>query len=196
MQYLEYIPEASKDYIKEILTPLSLEIKLSKARKSKHGDYRKLPSGKHQISVNVGENPYRFLITLVHEIAHYLAFTQYGFQILPHGKEWKITFKTLMTPLLNSTVFPEDLLSVLHLHFKNPKASSDTDPALVSVLQAYDPFDGKATLNQLDNGTKFQFRNRWFILKHKRRTRYLCEEFSTQKQYLIPGHARVEAYKD
>lgn len=196
MLYSDYIPLAAKSYVKEILTPLSLEIKLSKSRKSKHGDYRKLPSGKHQISINIGENPYRFLITLIHEIAHYVAFTQYGYRILPHGEEWKKTFRILMEPLLNDTVFPEDLLKILHLHFKNPKASSDTDPHLAMALQVYDPFDGKSSLSHLPTETKFRFRGRWFVLKHKRRTRFLCEECSSKKHYLIPGHARVEVAQE
>lgn len=191
MQYSEYIPEAAIPYVKEILSPLSLEVKLSKERKTKHGDYRKLPSGRHQISINVGKNPYRFLITLIHEVAHYIAFKKFGYQILPHGKEWKMTFRTLIEPLLRDTVFPEDLLKVLLIHFRNPKASSDSDPALAKLLQAYDPDDGKIILSNLSSGTQFYFRQRRFKLKYKRRTRYLCEEISTKKQYLIPGHARV-----
>ena len=192
MHYSDYIPKVAIPYVGEILSPLALEIKLSRARKTKHGDYRKLPSGTHQISINVGENPYRFLITLIHEIAHYVAFTTHGYRIAPHGKEWKSIFKTLMEPLLSGAVFPDDLLGALLLHFKNPKASSDTDPALAMTLQNYDPYDGKETLLNLTSGIQFRFRGRRFVLKHKRRTRFLCEEVTSSKHYLIPGHARVE----
>lgn len=191
MDYSHFIPKEASVYVEELLRPLSLEIRLTKTRKTKHGDYRKLPSGVHQISINIGENPYRFLLTLVHEIAHFVAFTQYGYKIMPHGKEWKMTFKTLMEPLLVKTVFPEDLLSVLQLHFQNPKASSDTDGRLASALQLYDPYDGKATLNTLAYGDRFTFRERSFTLIEKRRTRFLCEENLTKKRYLVPGHARV-----
>ena len=45
-------------------------------------------------------NPYRFLMTLVHEVAHLVAFQKYGRAIKPHGKEWKFTFQTLMLPFI------------------------------------------------------------------------------------------------
>ncbi|TDA81831.1 sprT domain-containing protein, partial [Halomonas marinisediminis] len=84
-------------------------------------------NNRHQITINANLNSYRFLITLIHEIAHFEAFEKYGRFIKPHGKEWKYTFQRLMLPLINPKVFPEQLLPLIANHFRNPKASSDTD---------------------------------------------------------------------
>jgi hypothetical protein len=43
-------------------------------RQTRHGDYRKGVNGKHEITVNSNLNKYKFLITLIHEISHLVAF--------------------------------------------------------------------------------------------------------------------------
>ena len=70
-QILNYIPEASTNYLIEILNKENIQILVKKERKTKHGDFRVLKNGKCQITINSNLNPYRFLITLIHEIAHY-----------------------------------------------------------------------------------------------------------------------------
>lgn len=125
-----YIPEASVTKVLQLLEHDNLTVLVKKERKTRHGDYRKLPNGKHQITVNGSLNKYRFLITLIHEIAHLEAYKNFGKFIKPHGKEWKTTFQYLMLPFLNPDVFPSEILPILAKHFKNPKASSDTDVKL------------------------------------------------------------------
>ena len=115
-----------------------MHLKIVNERVTRHGDYRKMPNGQHQITVNANLNKYRFLITLIHEIAHLLAFTKYGRNIKPHGLEWKRVFQYLMLPFLRPEVFPNQLLPLLARHFKNPRASSDTDAKLSLALKQYD----------------------------------------------------------
>jgi SprT protein len=62
----------------------------------------------------------------------------FGRFIKPHGLEWKQTFQHLMLPFLNPYVFPNELISLLAKHFKNPKASSDTDVNLALALKNMD----------------------------------------------------------
>ncbi|MBQ0787816.1 MAG: SprT-like domain-containing protein, partial [Oceanihabitans sp.] len=88
-----YIPAQAIPYVLNLLKHDNLVVKVKKERKTRHGDYRKLPNNKHQITINANLNSYRFLITLIHEIAHLEAFTKYGRFIKPHGKEWKQTFQ-------------------------------------------------------------------------------------------------------
>ena len=45
--------------------------KVVKERKTKHGDFRKLKNGSNQITLNYNKNQFRFLITLIHELAHF-----------------------------------------------------------------------------------------------------------------------------
>lgn len=187
------IPVPSHSYVKELLKHLPLLFRLTQKRLSKHGDYRRRLDGVHEISLNVTENPYRFLITLIHEIAHYIAFEKYGFRIKPHGNEWKSTYKQLMFPLLHPLVFPEDLLSKLALHFKNPKAATDTDFELVRVLNRYDSDPEKTYIFELTEGDSFVLENgKKFIRGPKRRKRFECVEISTSKHYLISPHAVIK----
>ena len=72
-----YIPEAARAQIHALLDDKYLHIIVKKARKTRHGDYRKLKNGGHQITVNDNLNPCRFLVTLLHEIAHYHAYRLY-----------------------------------------------------------------------------------------------------------------------
>ena len=139
----DFIPEASYGQVAALLSDDNLVVKVKKERKTRHGDYRLLPSGKHLITINSNLNPYRFLITLIHEVAHFETYKSYGIQIKPHGPEWKSVFQHLMLVFLRPEVFPSDVLPILASHFKNPKASSDTDTQLSLALKAFDPANEK-----------------------------------------------------
>ena len=103
---------------------------------------------------------YRFLITLIHEIAHLVAFTEFGRRIKPHGIEWKSVFKHLMLPFLNPEIFPSELLPVLARHFKSPKASSSSDAFLDRALAQYDCTDDALLfVADLAEGNHFYFGN-------------------------------------
>jgi hypothetical protein len=69
-------------------------------------------------------------MTLIHEIAHLVAFENYGRNIKPHGQEWKHTFQQLMVPYIRPEIYPNHLLPLLARHFRNPSATSDTDTTL------------------------------------------------------------------
>ena len=96
-----YIPDTALPKVLKLLEHENLTVLVKKERKTRHGDYRKLPNGKHQITVNGSLNKYRFLITLVHEVAHLEAYKTYGKTIKPHGIEWKKTFQYLMLSLIH-----------------------------------------------------------------------------------------------
>ena len=66
----KYIPQASVSPIFQLIKKYNLQLKIVNERVTRHGDYRKLPNGLHQITVNANLNPFRFLITLLHEIAN------------------------------------------------------------------------------------------------------------------------------
>ena len=187
-----YIPEASIAKVIQLLEHDNLTVLVKKERKTRHGDYRKLPNGKHQITVNGSLNKYRFLITLIHEIAHLEAYKNFGKFIKPHGVEWKRTFQYLMLPFLNPEVFPSEILPILAKHFKNPKASSDTDVQLAYVLKQFDANTDKTFIFEIPLQSTFKIYNgRIFKKLKKRRTRYECVEVSTGKIYLFNANAEV-----
>ena len=191
-EFYAYIPATARHKLEVILQQHPVEIKVVNTRKSKHGDFRKLPSGKVQITLNVQANPYRFLITLLHEIAHHLAFKWYGFRIAPHGKEWKLTFRELCIPFLEEAIFPQPLLTVFAQHLNRPKASSDTDVDLGMTLRQYDPPTNKLTVLELPQGALFQLDDgRTFVKGPQRRKRFTCRLKGTQKVYLFQPNAEV-----
>lgn len=187
-----YVPTASFPQLSEYLRHWQVNLVITRKRNTKHGDFRALPKGGHQITVNEMPNPYRFLITTLHEIAHLIAFKDFGPRIKPHGKEWKHVFRKIMLPFLVPEIFPEELLRVLKLHFRNPKASSDTDTQLAVVLNKFDPENEKNYIFELEDGSVFEIYNgRRFIKGKKRTKRYECRELEGERLYLFSPHAQV-----
>ena len=197
MTYNDFIPIAAQEKVRDLLNHEPVLVKVVKKRRTKHGDFRKLPSGKIQITVNESENPFRFLITLLHEMAHHIAFQNHGFRIAPHGREWKNAFSSIAQPFLVPSIFPSPLLEVLHHHLKNPKASSDTDAQLGLALKSFDPSTHKKAIFELPAMAKFRLDNgRAFQKGLKQRKRYLCTELSSGKAYLFQPTAEVDQIEE
>src|SRR5690606_2098858 len=173
----KYLPEQAVLPVYELIKSHKVQLKVVNERKTRHGDYRRMHTGTHRISINSNLNPYRFLITLIHEIAHLVAFEKYGRFIKPHGREWKSVFQQLILPFLNPAVFPTELLPILARHFKNPTASSDTDVKLSLALREFDPLNGKNYIFEIPVGSFFKIHNGKLFKKGKRRVkRYECIE--------------------
>ena len=189
----KYIPQASIASVFQLITAHNIHLKIVNERVTRHGDYRKMSNGQHQITVNSNLNNFRFLITLIHEIAHLIAFKKYGNSIKPHGIEWKRTFQQLMLPYLRPEIFPNNLLPFLAIHFKNPKASSDTDTNLSLALKEYDAPNDKNYVFEIPLGSRFRIYNGKIFKRGKRRVkRFECIEISTGKVYLFNPNAEVE----
>ena len=189
----KYLPERSVSRVLRLLEAHKVYLKIVNERITKHGDYRMLENGQHQITINANLNPYRFLMTLVHEIAHLVAFERYGRNIKPHGYEWKRTFQELMLPFINPSVYPTSILPLLANHFKNPKASSDTDARLSLALKQFDDNTGKQFVYELPHGSVFKIHNgKVFKKGDKRIKRYECLEISSGRVYLFQPNAEVE----
>ncbi|SHJ16410.1 SprT-like family protein [Aquimarina spongiae] len=188
-----YIPERAIDQAFDLIVTCNVHLKIVNERVTRHGDYRRTPDGRHQITVNASLNKYRFLITLIHEIAHLVAFEKYGRFIKPHGIEWKRVFQQLMLPYINPEVFPSKLLPVIANHFKNPRASSDTDEKLSLALKQYDPDNDKSYIFELPFGSTFRLYNGKIFRKgNKKVKRYECVEIATGRVYLFNPNAEVE----
>ncbi|WP_340074293.1 SprT-like domain-containing protein [Leptobacterium sp. I13] len=189
----KYLPENAVVPCFELIKVYAVHLKIVNERVTRHGDYKRLPGGMHQITVNTSLNKYKFLITLVHEIAHLVAFEKYGRRIKPHGQEWKYTFQQLMVPFIRPEIFPSQLLPLLANHFRNPKASSDTDTTLSIALKQYDPENDKNYIFELAIGSTFRIYNGKIFKKgNKRIKRYECLEMATGKTYLFNPNVEVE----
>jgi hypothetical protein len=188
-----YVPEASMPILKHWFNQAPFILNITKKRTTKLGDFRG-EVGKQlcKISVNQNLNPYSFLITLTHEFAHLLVWNKHKNKVNPHGKEWKNTFTELLNVLLQHHVFPDDLTPMVIKHAKQPKASSQADAQLTKALNQHNKTNDLVHLMELEHGTVFTLNNkRTFKKGEKRRTRYLCEELTTKRKYLIHGVAEV-----
>jgi hypothetical protein len=189
----KYIPEHAVRPAFELIVANQVHLKIVNERQTRHGDYRRGHTGKHEITVNASLNKYRFLITLIHEIAHLVAFEKFGRNIKPHGDEWKFTFQRLMVPFIRPEIFPGQLLPLLARHFKNPTASSDTDTTLSLALKQYDKDNDKNYVFEIPYGSVFRIKNGKIFKKLAVRTkRFECIEISSGKTYLFNPNAEVE----
>ena len=188
--FYSFVPKKSNKLLACWVNELNINIKISNPRKTKLGDF-KVRGDNMTISVNNNLNKYSFLITLTHELAHAFVFKKYKNRVRPHGRSWKLTFRSLLLNFLNPDYFPEDILKVLSMHMIDPKASTFTDLDLVKVLRKYDQ-EISLVLADLSFGDIFMDpRSRVFVKGKKNRKRYRCLEEKTNKVYLFHAYSEV-----
>ena len=186
----KYVPKNAIDLLKELTDRYDVNYKIVNQRHTKHGDFRKLPNGAFQISINNNLNPYQFLLTLVHEIAHYVTFKEYG-RVQAHGNEWKSTFQRLMLPFLKPSIYPCEMLAPLANYLKNPKASTDSDMKLSLALKKNRAEKGKIFIFELPINSIFVYNNKIYKKGNKKNTRFECLQLDTNRKYLFKQHAEV-----
>ena len=189
----KYLPGASVGTVHDWLQQYKIYFKITRKRSSKLGDYRSPHNGKgHQITVNHDLNPYAFLITFVHEIAHLITWENHRNEVKAHGKEWKNTYRELMVPFMEMDLFPEDVHAALQFYLNKSYASSGSDLNLGRTLQKYDQNPG-ITLEELDEGSIFQLPNgRIFKKGLLVRKRYRCICLDNKRTYLVNSLVKVE----
>ena len=81
----KFVPDGTEHYVVDLLAKHKIQLKLNKPRISKFGDYRSPArhDNYHRITVNKDLNPYSFLTTFLHEVAHLTAFEKYRHSIDP-----------------------------------------------------------------------------------------------------------------
>lgn len=190
----KHLPEKALELFIAYINEHPINLKITNTRSTKLGDFKAPFRGQPaRISVNGDLNPYSFLITLVHEVAHWVIWERHkNFRnIKPHGKEWKAEYKILMEPYFANSILPEPLLSVYRRHMVNPKASSSSDIHLMKELKKFDTSANHPILGDLNIGAEFQFRGVYFQVMKKNRTRFLCQEKRSKRNFLIHSMAEV-----
>jgi hypothetical protein len=168
-----------------------LEIVIVRSRKSKTGDFRPNRSGAQVITLNNDLSPEQFLITLIHELAHYVDYKRRGRLNQPHGEKWKMIFKELMKPLQTTTVFSPAILIQLNDYMRNPGATTSGHVGLYSALTGG---THTLTVQMLNSGEKFLFRKRVFTVVRTLRKRIICRE-QNGREYLFQPHTPIETLR-
>jgi hypothetical protein len=190
-----YLPPGTSAPVTGYLQQYKVHLTIARQRKSILGDYRhRTHNYNHRISVNGNLNPFAFLITLLHELAHLLTFEMHSNKVAAHGREWKMIYGQLLKQFLEHKIFPSDIESELLQSLKNPAASSCSEDDLLRVLRKYDI---KQTAHRLVEEISFNsmFRTsdgRVFQKGEKLRKRFKCVEVKTGKVYLFSPVYEVE----
>jgi hypothetical protein len=187
----KYLPENSISYCIELWKSHSIQLKITKPRKSIYGNYF-FRNGAHHITVNGNLSKEAFLVTFLHEVGHLLVRKNQRRRVKPHGSEWQAAFREVMQPVLHSAVFPEHILTALFRHMNSPAASSCSDPVLHLLLSGEEPSEGKIQLSHLPEGQAFRFQERFFVRLKSLRSRCECRCIQSGRLYRISSSVLVE----
>ena len=190
-----YLPPGTGEAVTVYLQQYKVHLTVARQRDSILGDYRhRTHHVNHRISVNGNLNSFSFLITLLHELAHLLAFEQHGNRVRAHGREWKNIYAQLLEQFLQHKIFPSDIEKELFRSLKNPAASSCAEEGLLRVLRKYDRItNGHHFVEELAAGHLFRLKDgRVFRKGEKLRKRFKCIEVKTGKIYLFSPVYEVE----
>jgi SprT protein len=182
-----YVPDRSLDIVMEWIGGRRLFMRISRVRRTKLGDYRPpVKDDIHRISVNGDLNPYEFLITLTHEIAHLLIWEKYGRRSRPHGIAWKKQYAFMLGILTENNIFPQEIQSQIRKQVDNPRANSKSNTELVRALHSHNPVQTGVFLEDLPHGAVFSLKDgRKFRKEEKLRKWYRCISQHNRKAYRI-----------
>ena len=132
----QYLPAGTAVIVMDYLHQYKVHLTITRERQSILGDYRhRTHRENHRISINGNLNPYAFLVTLLHELAHLLTFEKYGNRVSAHGAEWKNLFSVLLKNIVQQELLPKDIEQELLRTLRNPAASSCAEEGLMRVLR-------------------------------------------------------------
>jgi SprT protein len=198
LNFLEqFLPKGSFEQVAPFFRNHTIHLTITHERKSVLGDYRHpVPEAPyHRISVNANLNPYSFLITLLHELAHLFTFVHFEHKAAPHGKEWKTQFRHILIPFMGKRFFPPDVEKALFAYLHNPAASTCTDAHLYKALYRYD--DRKPGYKLVDDLGLNQFfetdDGEVYQKIETLRTRTRCRNIRNGKMYFFQGIVEVRA---
>lgn len=192
------LPAGCDAYVAELLGRQPLELRLSRPRRTKLGDHRP-PSrsfARHRITINDDLNPFAFLTTLLHEIAHAATWERHRGRrrIRPHGAEWKAEFGGILRPIVDDGLLPSRVGEALARYLENPAAASCSDRGLVLALAEYDAAPaGRIRVEELTERDVFRAANGGvFRAGRLLRSRRACFELATGREFRVHGLAYVE----
>jgi SprT protein len=190
-----YFPDETVDQVLSILNRSSVRLKITRSRRSKLGDYRVIPGQpKALITINGNIGKYTTYLVFLHELAHHQVRNKYGRSVLPHGRQWKEEFSSLLRQALFLGMFPETIKNQVYRFSLNVKATLGGDQEFHHALKL---IDGKhvdeITVEDIPINTLFVAANgRLFQKEEKLRKRIRCLCITNQRRYLFHPAAVVK----
>lgn len=195
---LARVPPATRGHVRGLLERHPIHLRLARPRRSKLGDHRPPCRGfpVHRITINDDLNPYAFLTTLLHEIAHASTWERHRGRRRPrpHGPEWKREFGDVLRPLLAAGLMPPAVEAALADSLDAPAAASCSDRRLVLALAEFDaPAVGRVRVEDLAERAVFRAANGGIFRAGRMiRSRRACFELASGREYRVHGLAIVE----
>lgn len=194
-----HLPAATVDHVARAVGQLRLDVRVVRPRRTKLGDHRppRPPLRAHRVTINADLNPWAFLTTLLHEVAHAATWERHAGRrrrVRPHGPEWRQEFAGLLAPLVDGGVFPEELAAAVLRSLARPAAATCSDRGLLLALARYDrPRADRVRVEELANGAWFRIDGgHAFRAERLVRTRRRCFEAGTGREYRVHGLLLVE----
>jgi len=194
-----HLPEAAIDHVARAVGPLRLDVRVVRPRRTKLGDHRppRPPLRAHRVTINADLNPWAFLTTLLHEVAHAATWERHAGRrrrVRPHGPEWREEFAGLLAPLVDGRVLPKELAAAVLRSLARPAAATCSDRGLLLALARYDrPRADRVRVEELADGAWFRIDGgHAFLAERLVRTRRRCFEAGTGREYRVHGLLLVE----
>lgn len=192
-----HLPPNTVAHVERIFDGRRIAVRIVPPRRTKLGDHRapRGPHEPHRISVNADLNPFAFLTTLLHEVAHAAAWDGHRGRrrLRPHGPEWQREFGAILAPVVASGALPDDVTAALDRSLRRPAAATCSDRGLVLALARYDrPVPGHVRVEDLPEGAVFRAGRLAFRAAERLRTRRRCFECRTGREYRVHGLLVVE----
>lgn len=178
-----------------LLTSNNIKLIITKPRKSKYGDFYPIKNGVPSISINNNLNHDSFLITLLHEIAHFEVWKKSKSLKNPHGNHWKHEFFKLLTHYIKLNCFSEKAIIAIKKSFKIRNKEIVYSKRTMYIGLNNEKFEDKFILKNIPKNSIFMDnKNNEYEIIEKRRTRFLCRNIKTKKLFLVHEFFKVNSY--
>ena len=187
-----HMPDGWQVAVQAMLAANPILVQVVRHRKTKHGDH--LVTGAREfsiITVNASGNPWQFVLTLLHEIAHAEVAHQTRHRVAPHGKEWKLAFRELLEA--HHHLFPPGLANPVMDYARNPLYSADSHGALAAALRRHDTLDLRPTVQELALGQWFSLDDKTVLVKQRLLRKWFRCTTTDGRALRVSPMARVHA---
>ena len=197
-----HLPAQAVGVVYDYLNLHRVHFHITRERTSKLGDYRWPQRGHdyHEISINGDLNPYLFLMVFLHEAAHLETHLKYD-AVAPHGHEWQGEYARLL--VAHACLFPSEVQPLLQRYTRRIPLNRSLLRQIEELLHHYDPDyrpEEHLTLDRLmagkdyADGIRFRLKSKpdiLFVPLERRRTRWLCRDLASGRQYTVAASAEI-----